>query len=78
MKLFLNNFKKLWQYAKKDKSLIIKSVIYNIVFIAIRISVILVSAKLIIKLTDNDMLGLLIIGIIVFVIELSHNTIYYF
>lgn len=74
----MNNFKKLWQYAKKDKSLIIKSVIYNIVFIAIRISVILVSAKLIIKLTDNDMLGLLIIGIIVFVIELSHNTIYYF
>ncbi|MBO5349531.1 MAG: ABC transporter ATP-binding protein [Clostridia bacterium] len=78
MKLFLTNFKKLWQYAKKDKSLIIRSIIFNIVFIAIRISVILVSAKLIIKLTDNDMLGLLITGIIVFVIELSHNTIYYF
>lgn len=78
MKLFLNNFKSLWKYARSDKHLIIQSNIFNILFIAIRISVILVSAKLIIKLTNNDMLGLLITAAIVFAVELSHNTIYYF
>lgn len=78
MKLFLNNFKKIWKYGENNKSLIVKCIIYNIVFVAIRISVILLSAKLIIKLTDNDLIGLLIIGLLVYIIELSHNTIYYF
>ncbi len=78
MKLFFYNFKMLWKYAKEEKKLIIKSIIFNILFIAIRISVILVSAKLIIKLTNNDMWGLLFTAFIVFVVELSHNTIYYF
>ena len=76
MKLFFDNFKRLWKYAKSDKHLIIQSIIFNILFIAIRISVILVSAKLIIKLTNNDMIGLLITAAIVFAIELSHNTRY--
>lgn len=78
MKSFFYNFKMLWKYAKEEKKLIVKSVIFNILFIAIRISVILVSAKLIIKLTDNDMWGLLFTALIVFAVELSHNTIYYF
>lgn len=78
MKLFFCNFKMLWKYAKEEKKLIVKSIIFNILFIAIRIYVILVSAKLIIKLTDNDMCGLLFTALIVFAVELSHNTIYYF
>lgn len=68
----------LRKYARSDKYLIIQSIIFNILFIAIRISVILVRAKLIIKLTNNDMLGLLSAAAIVFAVELSHNTIYYF
>lgn len=78
MKLFMKNLKILWRYAANNKKLIIKCIIYNILFVAIRISVILLSAKLIIKLTDNDMLGLFLTALLVFVIELSHNTIYYF
>lgn len=78
MNLFIKNLKKLWEYIKEDKKLIVKCVIYNILFVVIRISVVLLSAKLIIKLTDNDILGLLFTALIVFLIELSHNTIYYF
>ncbi len=78
MKLFITNFKKLWKYAENNKILILKCIIYNIMFVAIRISVILLSAKLIIKLTNNDMMGLFLTAILVFAIELSHNTIYYF
>ena len=78
MKIFIQNLKHLWKYTKKDKMLIAKCIIYNIIFVIIRISVILLSARLIIKLTNNDMLGLFLSALIVFVIELSHNTIYYF
>ena len=78
MKLFMNNLKRLWQYTENNKKLIIKCIIYNVIFVAIRISVILLSSKLIIELTDNDMIGLFFTALLVFVIELSHNTIYYF
>ena len=78
MKLSIENFKKLWKYAENNKFLIFKCVVYNILFVAIRISVILLSAKLIIKLTSNDMIGLFLTSLLVFIIELSHNTIYYF
>ena len=78
MNLFVSNFKRLWKYAENNKLLIIKCIIYNIIFVAIRISVILLSSKLIIKLTNNDMLGLFLTASLVFVIELSHNIIYYF
>lgn len=78
MNLFIRNFKKLWKYAKNNKLLIFECIIYNVIFVAIRISVILLSAKLIIKLTDNDMIGLFLTALLVFCIELSHNTIYYF
>ena len=78
MKLFIGNFKKLWKYAENSKLLIFKCIVYNILFVAIRISVILLSARLIIKLTNNDMLGLFFTALLVFIIELTHNTIYYF
>ena len=78
MKLFIRNFKKLWKYAESNKFLIFKCIIYNVIFVAIRISVILLSAKLIIKLTSNDMIGLFLTALLVYAIELSHNTIYYF
>lgn len=78
MKKFINNLKVLWKYTKNEKGLIIRCIIYNVLFVVIRISVILLSSKLIIKLTDNDMLGLFFTALLVFFIELSHNTIYYF
>ena len=78
MKLFIRNFKKLWNYASNNKLLIIKCIIYNILFVAIRISVILLSAKLIIKLTNKDALGLFLTALIVYGLELSHNTIFLF
>ena len=78
MKLFIENFKKIWKYAENNKLLIFKCIVYNMLFVAIRISVILLSARLIIKLTNNDMFGLFLTALLVFLIELSHNTIYYF
>ncbi len=77
MKLFRENFKKLWKYAENNKLLIFKCIFYNILFVAIRISVILLSAKLIIKLTDNDVMGVFIIGAITFGINMSRNISYY-
>ena len=78
MNLFTKNFKKLWKYAKGNKFLIFKCIFYNIIFVIIRISVILLSAKLIIKLTDNDIMGIIFIGLIIYAIDMSRNTIYYF
>ena len=78
MKSFIKNFKNLWKYASGNKLLIIKCIIYNIMFVAFRISVILLSAKLIMRLTNNEIMSMLLTALLIYIIDLSHNAVYYF
>ncbi len=78
MKLFIENYKKLWKYAKSSRWLIIRCIVYNILFIAFRIIALLLSANLIIKLTDNDMKAFFLTGLVIYIIKLAHNADYYF
>ena len=76
MKLFIENFKKLWKYVGDSKLLIFKCIFYNLLFVGIRIAIILLGAKIIIKITNNDVRGLIIAALLCYTIELIHNVIY--
>ena len=76
MKLFIENFKKLWKYVGDSKLLIFKCIFYNLLFVGIRIAIILLGAKTIIKITNNDIRGLLLTALLCYTIELIHNVIY--
>ena len=76
MKLFIKNFKKLWKYVGDSKLLIFKCIFYNLLFVGIRIAIILLGAKIIIKITNNDVRGLILAALLCYTIELIHNVIY--
>lgn len=61
IKDFWNNLKFSWQFAKKYKKYLIWFVITSIFIICISVIVPLLSAKIIINLTNNEMLQLLLI-----------------
>ena len=53
MKEFFKNIKFVWKYAKSEKWKLIKYILCNIIAIAISIIVPILSAKIIVSLTNN-------------------------
>lgn len=73
IKEFWNNLKFSWKYAKKYKKYLIGFLIINIFMTLIGITVPLLSAKIIINLTNNEIVQLLFIAICILLIEWFRN-----
>ena len=69
MKELKNNIKFLWTYAKGSKHLLIINIIINILNIAIGIILPILSAKMVVSLSSNELNRLLIIAIILFFVN---------
>ena len=78
MKEFYNNLQFAWQYAKDQKKKLLTYIFCNIVTIIISIIVPILSAQIIVKLTDNEFYQVLCISLIILVVELSRNICNYF
>ena len=78
IKEFFKNLKFSWQYAKKYKKYLIAFMFINIFYTIVCITVPLLSAKVIINLTNNNMLQLLFIAFIIMLIEWLRNVLNFF
>lgn len=78
MKEFFNNLRFAWQYAKDQKKKLIIYIMCNIVTIMISIIVPILSAQIIVKLTNNEFYRVLLISLIVLSVEFSRNICNYF
>ena len=67
VKEFIRNIKFVWRYTNGDRFKIMMLLISNIVFIGIGIVFPLLSAKMIVSLTDNEFVRLLFIALIIFI-----------
>ena len=77
MKEFLNNLKFAWKYSKNQKKNLIGFIFTNILIIVISVIVPILSAKIIIYLTDNEFKQLLLIALVILLVEWSRNILNY-
>ena len=75
---FFKNLKFAWNYAKDQKKNLIWFIIVNILIIIISVVVPILSAKIIVYLTDNEFHQLLLIAIIILLVEWFRNICNYF
>ena len=78
MKEFIKNLKFAWTYSKGQKNKLIKYIICNIFSIFISIIIPILSAKIIVKLTNNQFYQLILIAIAIFIVENLRNLVNYF
>lgn len=78
MKVFIANLKLVWRFAKYQKKNIIKTTIWKIIMMIISVVVPLISAKIIVNLTDNKIYQCLMFVVLMFVIENLRNFAIYF
>lgn len=74
---FIKDLKFTWEYAKDQKKNFIWYIILGIMSIIISVIVPILSAKIIINLTDNEFEQLILIAIAIFVIENIRNIVMY-
>ena len=74
MKEFLSNLKFAWKFAKGERAKLIKYILCNICMIIISIIVPIISAQIIISLTDSLFQQLLFLAIILCLVECSRNV----
>ena len=77
MKEFINNLKFAWQYSKNQKKNLIGFIFTNILIIVISVIVPILSAKIIIYLTDNEFKQLLLIALVILLVEWFRNILNY-
>lgn len=77
MKDFCKNLKFTWNYAKNKKKEFILIVITSIISIIINIVIPILYAKETVNITDNKLYQLLIVGFLIFIIEIARNIIRY-
>ena len=73
LKNILINFKKTWRFVKEDKKYIILFLIFSLVLCGISVITPLLSAKMLLYLTDGMFKELLTITIMVLIVELIRN-----
>ena len=78
MKELKKNLKFAWQYAKDVKNKIIMFIVFDFVQIIISIILPIISAKMIVKLTSNELEQVLYLAIIFFLIQTGRNIIDFF
>ncbi len=75
MKEFIRNFKFTWLYAKDQLGKLILFLFCNLLYIAISIVTPIISAKIIVNLTDYALKQVVLMAIVLFIIEiLSHGV----
>ncbi len=77
MKEFLGNLKFAWKYAKDQKARLICYIICNIISVAISIVIPILSAKIIVELTNSGFYQVLLISVIILLVEWSRNIMNY-
>ena len=77
MKELKKNLKLSWNYAKKQKKNLILYTLCNIIVIFISIFLPILSAKIIVDLTNNQFEQVLYISIVILIVELSKNIVNY-
>lgn len=77
MKELWANLKFAWFYAKEQKGLLIKYIIANVLNIIISLVVPILSAKIIIYLTENNFYQLILMSVAIFIIENIRNLVNY-
>ena len=78
MKEFFSNLKFVWQYAKDQKAKLIKYILCNCVVVIISVVVPIISANIIIYLTDSMFYQLLMMASVLCLLELLRNMLNYF
>lgn len=78
MKEFFGYLKFAWKYAKGEKKRIVAYIIFNVISIVISIFVPIVSAKIIVSLTEGAFKQVLLMSLVILVVELSRSTSNYF
>lgn len=78
MKEFLSYLKMAWKYAKSEKKKICAYIIFNILTIAISIFVPILSAKIIVDLTDGAFQQVIYISLIILLVEVTRSICNYF
>ena len=76
-KSILNNFKNTWRFVKEDKKYIILFLIFSLILCGISVITPLLSAKMLLFLTDGLFKDLINIALIILVIELTRNLFNY-
>lgn len=74
----IENLKLSWVYIKDEKWKLIKFIIANFIEVIISIVVPIMSAKMIINLTNNNLEQLLYMAVIIFVFENMRNLVHYY
>ncbi len=75
---FIKDLKFTWKFAKKQKSNLIAYIILSIMSIIISIFVPILSAKIIVNLTNSEFKKLIFISLVIFVVENIRNLVHYF
>ena len=78
MKELKKNLKFAWQYAKDVKNKIIMFIVFDFIQIIISIILPIISAKMIVRLTSNELEQVLYLAIILFLIQTGRNIIDFF
>ena len=74
----VKNIKLVWKYARDQKSKLIKYILCNLVAVVVSIVVPIISAKIIVYLTDSMFYQLLMMTVVLCGLELSRNLMNYF
>ena len=77
MKEFWKNIKLTWKYTKDQKTTLIKYIIVTILNIIVALLIPILSAQLIVKLTNKQLYQLIFIGLIIYLVENIYNIISY-
>lgn len=77
MKELIYNLKFAWRYAKNQKKLIILYILCNLFQIIISVFLPVLSAKIIVSLTDNQLIQVLNIALVLLFVELFRNCVVY-
>lgn len=75
---FLKNLKFTWKFARKQKKNLIAYTIFSIISIVISVFVPILSAKIIVSLTNNEFKQLILIAILIFIVENIRNLVHCF
>ena len=77
MKEFIKNYKKVWPYMKDEKKHIIGYILIALTSITVNIIVPIVSASVIVNLTENNLKQLVYMALILFCISMVKNLFVY-
>ena len=78
MKELKKNLHFAWKYAKYQKKNLFFLIFCNFLSIVISVIVPIFSAKIIVKLTANELYQVIMISLIILLIELTSNVVHYF